>query len=152
MARFTTSAAARTERTQEEILVHGVIPLKTLIDSGEFIRMTRRGIPGTWLKRVVDETGLRDVFVSLMDVSSSKFSRLYQRKALDKRKSEKVLDAVRLIVQAEQTWESRELALQWLFSPIAALGDERPIELFDTFEGRRLVSLVLDKIECGEFS
>jgi putative toxin-antitoxin system antitoxin component (TIGR02293 family) len=137
---------------QEEGLLYGTIPRKLLVDSGYFIDMTRKGIPGAWLKSVVDETGLRDVFVSLLDVTSGNFSRLYQKPALDKDRSEEVLDVVRLIFQAEQTWESRDLAMLWLSSPVAALGDEKPLALFDTFEGRGLVSQALNKIEHGEFS
>ncbi len=71
---------------------------------------------------------------------------------MDKERSEEVLDAVRLLNQAVDTWESTELAMQWLHSPVAALAGEKPIELFDTFEGRKWVSQVLDKIEQGDFS
>jgi uncharacterized protein (DUF2384 family) len=35
---------------------------------------------------------------------------------------------------------------------VPALDGERPINLFDTFEGRRWVAQVLNKIEHGDFS
>ena len=57
-----------------------------------------------------------------------------------------------LIEYASQVFESRQLACDWLNGPVAALGHRRPIELFETSEGRREVTGVLRKIECGEFS
>lgn len=129
-----------------------VIPMEVLRNRRTFIAQSRKGIPGHWVKSVVDETGMRETFVAILGVSSSNLSRVYRRKALDRDASEEVLDAVRLLNLAVNTWESRELALEWLNSSVAALGGEKPVDLFDTFEGRRWVAQVLNKIECGDFS
>lgn len=144
--------AKKTKEIDQEGRLYGTIPTKLLLNSVDFIRMTRKGIPGTWLKLIVHETGLRGIFVSLLNVWSGNLSRLYRAKTLNKFQSENVLDALRLILQADKTWESKDLAIQWLNSPIPALGDEKPLAFFDTFEGRRLVSQVLTKIQRGEFS
>ncbi len=69
-----------------------------------------------------------------------------------KLEKEKVQDAVRLIKQAEDVWESRDMAIRWLKSPVPALDGKKPITLFDTFEGREWVSQVLTNIEHGDFS
>jgi len=132
--------------------VFGVIPSAVLVSRKAFIEQSRTGVPGEWVKRIVDETGLREVFLSILNVRSSNMSRVYLRKALTREASEEVLDAARLIDQAIETWESKEAAMQWLDSPVGALGGERPCNLFDTFEGRRWVSQVLNKIEHGDFS
>ena len=44
-----------------------------------------------------------------------------------------------------------EKAIEWIKTPIPALSGEKPEALFDTFEGRRLVSQVLRKIKYSEF-
>jgi len=135
-----------------EKTVFGAIPSKVFANRKSFIEVSRKGIPGRWVKSVVEATGLRETFLGILNVSSGNLSREYRKKALTKEASEEVLDAVRLLSQAVDVWESREMAIEWLNSPVAALGGERPINLFDTFEGRRWVSQVLNKIEHGEFS
>jgi|AntRauTorcE11898_2_1112593.scaffolds.fasta_scaffold15046_2 putative toxin-antitoxin system antitoxin component (TIGR02293 family) len=135
-----------------EKTVFGVIPSKVFTSRKAFIDVSRKGIPGRWVKSVIDATGLRETFLEILNVSSGNLSREYRKKALTKEASEEVLDAVRLLSQAVDVWESRPLAIEWLNSPVVALGGERPITLFDTFEGRRWVSQVLNKIEHGEFS
>ncbi|SOB74779.1 putative toxin-antitoxin system antitoxin component, TIGR02293 family [Marinobacter sp. LV10R510-11A] len=151
--------AVKTYRPQLEKLeatadrtVFDTIPLEIFANKKAFINMARKGIPGSWVKVVVDATGFRDTFLSILNVSSGNLSREYRKKALAKETSEEVLDAVRLIRQAVDVWESRELAIQWLNSPVSALDGENPINLFDTFEGRQWVSQVLNKIEHGDFS
>lgn len=133
-------------------MLFGAIPSTVFANRKAFIDVSRKGIPGRWVKSVVEATGLRETFLGILNVSSGNLSREYRKKALTKEASEEVLDAVRLLSQAVDVWESRELAIEWLKSPVPALDGERPITLLDTFEGRRWVSQVLNKIEHGEFS
>ena len=65
-----------------------------------FIKQSRDGIPGAWVKDLVSQTGLRSVFVSILGVRSENLSRVYRRKALGKDASEEVLDTVRVLEQA----------------------------------------------------
>lgn len=140
-------------RRTSKKLVYGAIPVEVFSNRKTFIETSRKGIPGHWVKSVVTETGMRETFLTILNVASSNLSsRVYQRKALGKETSEEVLDAVRLIKQAEDVWESRDMAIQWLKSPVPALDGQKPITLFDTFEGREWVSQVLTKIEYGDFS
>ncbi|WP_416397366.1 antitoxin Xre/MbcA/ParS toxin-binding domain-containing protein [Allohahella sp. A8] len=57
-----------------------------------------------------------------------------------------------MIFEANRVWGGLKSAKQWLSSPVPALDGERPIDLFDTFEGRRWVTTVLRHIETGDFS
>lgn len=132
--------------------VFGAIPSQVLTNRKIFIDVARKGIPGWWVKSVVDATELRETFLTVLDVSSENLSRVYRKKALGKKTSEEILDTVRVIRQAVDVWESQELAMQWLSNSVAALDDERPTNLFDTFEGRRWVAQVLRTIEHGGFS
>lgn len=133
-------------------LVYNAIPAETLRDQREFISQSRKGIPGKWVKNIVEGTGLRETFLVILGVSSSNLSRVYRRQSLPSGQSEEILHAVRVIQQANEVWESEELALQWLRSPVGALNDSRPIDQFDTFQGRQWVSQLLDSIEHGEFT
>lgn len=62
------------------------------------------------------------------------------------------ISPVALLQMAETVFESREIALNWLESPIKALGEEVPSKLLGTPEGCRRVYQVLAKIEAGDFS
>ena len=54
--------------------------------------------------------------------------------------------------RAETIFESRQIALKWLESPVRALGGAVPSELLRTPEGCSRVYQLLSKIEAGEFS
>lgn len=62
------------------------------------------------------------------------------------------ISPVALLQMAETVFESREITLNWLESPIKALGEEVPSKLLGTPEGCRRVYQVLAKIEAGDFS
>lgn len=57
-----------------------------------------------------------------------------------------------LIKYAAHVFESEHTALEWLQSPVAALGQERPCDLWQTRQGREQIAQALRKIEFGEFS
>lgn len=143
------SVAARGQVVRMKL---GKIPEEVFSSRKVFIEFSRKGIPGDWVKSLVEATGLREVFLGILNIDSGNLSRVYRRKALSKETSEEVLDAARLIRHAAEVWESKDLAREWLNSPVPALGGERPINLIDTFEGRRWISQVLNKIEHGDFS
>lgn len=133
-------------------LVYDFLPCHLLTSRQSYIELARKGVPGEWVKKIVDKTGLRELFMAILGVSSGNLSRIYRRKSLSREQSEEVLDTIRLLHQANTVWESEALASQWLASPVVALSGEKPINLLDTFEGRKWVSQVLDHIEQGDFS
>lgn len=59
---------------------------------------------------------------------------------------------VSIQLTAEAVFESREKALEWLESPIKALGGEVPSQLLHTPEGCEQVFQILKKLETGDFS
>ena len=56
-----------------------------------------------------------------------------------------------LFSHAERTFAGLVRAREWLETALPALGGQRPIDLCDTFEGRRLVQDAIRRIEYGEF-
>lgn len=67
-------------------------------------------------------------------------------------RSAKEEEIAEIFSQATQVFESEERAHQWLESPVDVLGHQKPSELLRTSDGRRLLSAVLRKLECGDFS
>lgn len=132
--------------------IFNTIPSEIFENSQSMINAAKAGVPGAWLKGVIDAVGLRDVFVSVFNITSPNLSRMYRRVTLGQENSEEFLDTVRLLKKSNEVWEDENLSLVWLNSPVPALGGQKPRELIDTFEGRRWVMKVLSKIEFGDFS
>jgi putative toxin-antitoxin system antitoxin component (TIGR02293 family) len=55
-------------------------------------------------------------------------------------------------LMAEAVFGSRKKALEWLESPIKALGGEVPRQLLHTPEGCEQVLQILKKLETGDFN
>ncbi|MEO0801068.1 MAG: antitoxin Xre/MbcA/ParS toxin-binding domain-containing protein [Cyanobacteria bacterium J06642_2] len=123
-----------------------------LNDRGAFIHAVRRGIPGAVVQQAIAIVGDRELFVRLLDTTSANLSRFYRKKTLTRADSEDVLDTLRVFQEAVTVFEDEEIAREWLHTRIPALTGERPIDLFDTSEGRSLVRESLRAIEYGEFS
>jgi putative toxin-antitoxin system antitoxin component (TIGR02293 family) len=137
---------------KSRVKVFNTIPNEIFENSQSIINAAKAGVPGAWLKGVIDAVGLRDVFVSAFNITSPNLSRLYRRATLDRADSEEFLDTVRLLKKSNEVWEDEGLSLSWLDSPVPALGGQKPRDLIDTFEGRRWIMTVLSKIECGDFN
>ena len=103
------------------------------------------------MKRTIDVVGHRELIVGLMGTTSGNLHRVYRRKALSPAQSEVLLDTLRVFLGATDAFGSLERANEWLDAPLPALDGERPADLCDTFEGRRLVQHAIHRIEHGEF-
>ncbi|OHZ01209.1 antitoxin Xre/MbcA/ParS toxin-binding domain-containing protein [Salinicola sp. MIT1003] len=128
------------------------IPESVFHDQREYIKVVRHGIQGSVIKEAMIAMGVnRDVFLRLLDVDSSNLSKYYRRR-LHRKDSEEVLDTLRVYREAVNVFGNVEVARDWLGTPINALSGSKPIDMFDTSEGRSLVRSILRKIEHGEFS
>ncbi len=128
------------------------LPWAVFVDPQAFIKQARAGLPGGVLRDVVGRFGNRRVFCSILDTDTSNLSRFYQRAQLRHQHTEPVLDTVKLFLEAIQVFEDRDIAMEWIATPVNALGGQKPADLLDTFAGRTMVRQVLGKIEDGEFS
>ena len=127
------------------------IPSEALTDRAVYIRTVRAGISGAAVKAGTKLIN-RQLFIRLFETNSANLSRFYSKKTLNRHHSEEVLDIFRVTGDAIRIWGDQDLALQWLNTGIPALAGDKPVDLFDTFDGRKWVSEVLRKIELGEFS
>ena len=82
--------------------------------------------------------------------------RTWARRKADNRlsptESDRLYRLARIIMRAEEVFQSREKARLWLKEPNRAMGLQTPLALLDTDEGARRVEDVLIRIEHGVFS
>ncbi len=130
---------------------HFDIPPAVFSERSAFIDAARTGLSGEVVKRAIDVLGHRELIVQLMGTTSGNLHRLYSRKTLGRTQSEVLLDTLRVFFRAASAFESLERASEWLDTEVPALGGQRPVDLCDTFEGRRLVQDAIRRIEHGEF-
>ena len=132
--------------------VEGIeIPPAVFNDRAAFVEAARRGLPGAVIKQAVQALGHRELFVRLLGTTPGNLNRFYRRRTLAPAQSEALLDVLRVFVRAASVFGSRERGNEWLVTLVPALGDQRPVDLCDTFEGRTLVREALRKIEYGEY-
>ncbi|WP_163574444.1 antitoxin Xre/MbcA/ParS toxin-binding domain-containing protein [Halomonas faecis] len=137
----------------EEGILGVRVPPAVYRDKVAFIQTVREGISGSVVKQAIHALGdNRELFVRLLETTPGNLHRFYKRKALSRTDSEEVLDVLRVYYQTSKVFGDRDKALRWLNTSIPALSGEKPLDLFDTFEGRQLVREVLRKVEYGEFS
>ena len=125
---------------------------EALSNNAAFIRAVRAGVPGAVVKGVIKTFNNRELIARVLDISTANLSRVYRKKHMDRTISEEILDMIRLYRQAIEVFGNKELAIEWIKSPVPALSGDTPESLLDTFTGRKWVSDVLRKIEYGEFS
>ena len=70
---------------------------------------------------------------------------------LSSEEAAKLLRLARIAERASQTFESDELALDWLRTPNHALAEQLPLDLLDTSLGAEMVMDTLGRIEHGVF-
>jgi putative toxin-antitoxin system antitoxin component (TIGR02293 family) len=121
------------------------------VDRAAFIEAVRAGLPGEVVKQILDVVGYREFIVRLLGTTSANLHRIYRRKTLGPAQSEALLDALRVFDLAVRVFAGLAPAREWLETALPALDGRRPIDLCDTFEGRRLVRDAIRRIEYGEF-
>ena len=123
------------------------VPSAAFVDQAVYIRTVRAGLSGEVVKQAIDAIGHRDFFVRLLGTTSGHLNRLYGRKSLGPARTEGLLDTLRIFDAAAAAFGGLERARDWLGTTLPALEGDRPIDLCDTFEGRRLVREVIRKID-----
>jgi len=140
------------QSTAEFTPIQGIkVPAAVFSDHERFIEAARKGLSGKIVKQAVDALGHRDLFVRLLETTTGNLNRFYRRKTLNTYHSEGILDTLRVFSRASSVFGDSDVAIEWMDTPVPALGGQAPISLCDTFEGRNLVQVALRKIEYGEF-
>lgn len=123
------------------------------MSSWAFIDSIREGLDGRAAKELADDAGLtRGITARILRTDETNVSRIFRRKALSSEQSEALLDAIKVIAFGIRVFGDKEIALEWLDTPVPALNGNKPYDLIDTFEGRAMIKNILTYIEYGEFS
>jgi putative toxin-antitoxin system antitoxin component (TIGR02293 family) len=116
------------------------------------VRQVRQGVAMEEFFALQELLGLSEE--ALADALGMSRTTLHRRKksgTLDSVESERVLRVTRMFVRAEEVFESRQAAREWLRAPAVALQGESPLEYLDTEIGAREVENILGRLEHGVF-
>ena len=145
------SAESRNE-VETTVLAQAGLSHEDLYNSAKYIQSIRMGLPGSVERSLIEALHIpRFVVSGILKVDESNIARLYQRPRVSETQSESIMDTTRLLLKAVHLFGDQERASEWLQTPVPALGNARPYEVIDTFEGRKWIDQVLTQIECGEF-
>ena len=89
---------------------------------------------------------------SLLHSSHRNIQRKDDNELLDSLKTEKVLELAAFAQRGIDVIGDKTSFAEWLHSPLASLGNKRPVDFLDTSFGIQLVIKVLGRLEQGVFS
>ncbi|PSU18417.1 DUF2384 domain-containing protein [Photobacterium phosphoreum] len=127
----------------ENIFNNDMVYYKTVVNgiSGKVIKWAVSAMPKQ-----------KEAIVKALGTTSGNLSRLYSKATLDTHQTEEILDIVKLYTEVYDVFGSVDKADLWLSMSVPALRGEQPINLLDTFIGRKLVRETINKIRFGDFS
>jgi len=135
----------------ESMLFAADIDPAVLDDSFRRITQVRERLPGVVVKKIAQDKVIKELIAAALNIPLDALEETSQRQ-LTKHETESFIDALRTIRDAMELWPEAEDAIEWLSSPIPAMGDKSPLQWCDSFEGRRWVRIILRKIFEGDFS
>ena len=132
---------------------------KTLIERpihSEFdiILLSNEGITKQSLESLIGYLGISKKAFSenILDTSVKTIERKKSTDKLSKHISSVAIEIARVVEHALEVFEDEEKVKGWLNSPIRALNYQKPIELFSSSAGLRLVDDILGRIQYGVYS
>lgn len=145
------STESRSE-VETSVLEKAGLSYDDLYNAAKYIQYIRVGVPGSVVRSLIEALNIpRFVVSGILKVDESNVARLYQRSRVSETQSESIMDTTRLLLKAANIFGDQERASEWFQAPVPALGNARPYEVIDTFEGRKWIDQVLAQIEYGEF-
>jgi putative toxin-antitoxin system antitoxin component (TIGR02293 family) len=117
----------------------------------ELLDIVEGQLPTTSVKRLLELGVTRAEIDSLVIPLRTLQHRRSRREKLTVEESDRVLRMMRVLFQAEDSYGSRERALQWLRRTNPRLNNRAPIDLLRTDAGRRIVEELLLQIDEGIF-
>lgn len=124
-----------------------------LYDPTLYIRALRAGINTGKIKSLLVALGVpRSIIAHNAMTDETNLARFFRRESVPEQQSEALLDTAKVYLKAVAIFEDKDLAAEWMNTEIPALGGQKPLELMDSFEGRRWVTRVLGHLETGDFS
>ncbi len=117
------------------------------------IERIRAGLPYSALEALAKSLEIPTEEVSrIFSIPVRTLMRRKKSHRLTAEESDRLARVARVLAHAVDTLETREAAVDWLKSPIPALGGATPLSLLDTDTGIREVQRILGRIDHGVFS
>jgi len=116
------------------------------------VRQVRQGVSMEEFFALQELLGLsEEALADTLGMSRTTMHRRKKSGTLESVESERVLRVTRMFVRAEEVFESRAAAREWLRAPALALQGESPLQYLDTEIGAREVENILGRLEHGVF-
>lgn len=137
----------------EKLLSEAKLPEDIFEVEGTYIQAVREGISGSILKPTINALDLRELFVLLLNTDKSNLNKFYKYEHLSSQVSEAILDTLSVYKLAFRVYRGNDTKVfKWLKTKIPALSNQVPMDLLDTFRGRKLVKDCLMVMEDGDFT
>jgi putative toxin-antitoxin system antitoxin component (TIGR02293 family) len=142
------------EKVSAALLLGGRSVLPRAPRSGlEWVDIVRHGISSLALDSILKSVGLsQSELTQALDIPERTLARRKREGVFSREESAKLLRLARVAARAAEVFEDLDLAIGWLKSPAAALGDVTPLSLIDTDIGADSVMDMLGRIEHGVFA
>src|SRR6266404_2259720 len=119
----------------------------------DLIEAVSQGLPAELARQLAASLEISlDQAATLLRLTPRTLQRRLEHGRLELAESERLWELARLLFRAREVLESEPGAVQWLKSPIQALGWKPPLALAQTVVGLREAENVLGRIEHGVFS
>lgn len=126
---------------------------KTIGGDFDLIRLTREGIKKSTLTSLADHLGITmETMSGLLHTSHRNIQRKDEEGLLDTLKTEKVLELAAFAQRGIEVIGSKTGFIEWLHSPMTALGNKTPLDFLDTSFGIQMVIKILGRLEQGVYS
>jgi putative toxin-antitoxin system antitoxin component (TIGR02293 family) len=126
--------------------------LGELSDAGQIEAVTQ-GLPVELARELGAKLEIpQETLAALLHLTPRTLQRRFETDTLGLAESERICELSRVFSRASEVLESDAAAVQWLKSPVQALGWKKPLDLAHTLIGLRQVEAILGRIEHGVFS
>lgn len=131
-----------------------ILGVEEILAQHTLVTIVREGLPLSAAERIAEYYGLSKQQLSdLLGVSIRTLERHQKsNKPFSLVQSDRLLRYARIAARAEEVFEDRETARNWLKRSNQALGGETPLNLLDTEAGVEQVDDLLTRIEYGIYS
>jgi|GEM_PF-445480 putative toxin-antitoxin system antitoxin component (TIGR02293 family) len=127
---------------------------KSFVSDFDIIKLGASGITKNAIHTLASFIGISRKYISenIFDVSVKTLERKDNRTKLDKKTSSHAVEIAKLLQHTYEVFRDEEKVKRWLNKENRALNNLKPVELFDTLSGLRLVDNILVRIEEGVYS
>ncbi len=129
-----------------------VLGIAEPLNVGELISTVRHGLPSEGIDALSAKLGITPRELSKYLHVSHKTLQRHHGKLLDLNISDRLLTIAKVYAECVDVFESEEVSVHWLKTPLAAIGNATPLEYLDTNEGADFVRKLLVRIDYGVFS